>query len=146
VRFYVLILYLQTNKTLLAMTPKRILLQSSVVLIFSALLVGCGPSSQKGKWTDADKEKARTEMEKTLLNPATEGSEFFAAKEVRDQFLDCSIGKLEQSYASYDDANKDLKGCEKIGEECALALLAPAGEAEADSTDAATQEEAPKEQ
>jgi hypothetical protein len=146
VRFYVCNPLSSDKQNLLAMTLKRILLQSSVALVISALIVGCGPSSEKGKWTDGDKEKARTEIEKTLLNSATEGSEFFASKEVRDQFLDCSIGKLEQSYASYSDANKDLKGCEKIGEECALALLAPAGEAEADRTDAATQEETPNEQ
>lgn len=104
------------------MALKKLMLQGCVLFIFSALLIGC-ESSEKGKWTDADKEMARNEMEKELLKSPGEGGEFFAIKENRDQFLDCSLGKLEQTYSSYSEANQDLKGCEKIGEECALALI-----------------------
>ncbi|MBM3915823.1 MAG: hypothetical protein FJ348_07285 [Sphingomonadales bacterium] len=122
------------------MILKKMMLQSCLVFIFSALLVSCD-GSEKGKWSAGDKEKARSEMEKTLLDPSTEGSEFFAKKEVRDQFIDCSLGKLEQNYASYSDANNDLEGCKKIGEECALALVETATPTEEDSATPAEQEE-----
>jgi len=116
------------------------MLQSCLVFIFSALLASCD-SGEKGKWSAEDKEKARSEMEKTLTDPSTEGSEFFAQKEVRDQFIDCSLGKLEQNYSSYNDANKDIEGCKKIGEECVLALAETVNPSEEDSATPAEKEE-----
>lgn len=104
------------------MALKKIMLKICFLFIFSSLLISC-ESSEIGKWTASDKEKARNEMEKELLASTGEGSEFFAIKENRNQFLECALGKLEQNYSSYSDANQDEKGCEKIGEECALTLI-----------------------
>jgi hypothetical protein len=103
------------------MKIKNILFKGTMLLFAAAILVGC-ETSKKGKWTDADKKSVRSEIEKSLLEEGDEAA-FFQDKEIREKFLDCSVSKLEQQYSSLTAANKDLEGCKKIGEECALALL-----------------------
>jgi hypothetical protein len=103
------------------MKIKNILFKGTMLLFAAAILVGC-ETSKKGKWTDADKKSVRREIEKSLLEEGDEAA-FFQDKEIREKFLDCSVSKLEQQYSSLTAANKDLEGCKKIGEECALALL-----------------------
>lgn len=115
------------------MSLSKIVLKVFILLILSAHLIGC-ETSEKGKWTAADKEKARNEMEKELLNSSGEGGDFFSNKEVRDQFLDCTLSKLEQNYASYSVANQDMEGCKKIGEDCALTLIEAISPAEEDGS------------
>ena len=127
------------------MTLRISLLQSSVLIIFSTLLISCEAtsSSQKGKWSAEEKEKTRSEMELGLntIGKQKDGSNLFESKEIQDKFLDCYVSKLEQTYSSYDESNKDLKGIEKISEECTYAVLLGT-----DSTNTATPEENTKEQ
>ena len=104
------------------MSLKKITLKICFLFIFSALLISC-ETSEKGKWSAKDKENARNDLENEFLKLSGEGNEFFSIKENRDHLIDCTLGKLEQNYSSYSDADKDEKGCEKIGEECALAVI-----------------------
>jgi len=103
------------------MKIKNILFKGTMLLFAAAILVGC-ETSKKGKWTEADKQKARKEIESGLTEEG-EDAAFFQDKEIREKFLDCSISKLEQQYSSFKMADNDIEGCKKIGEECALSLL-----------------------
>jgi hypothetical protein len=125
------------------MSLKKILLQFCFLFIFSALIISC-ETSEKGKWTSKDKETARNDMEKEFLKFSAEGDEFFSIKENRDHILDCCLGKLEQNYSSYLDADKDEKGCEKIGEECALAVIEATAPLKEENSDSIDEEKKPK--
>ncbi len=105
------------------MKIKNILLQGTALFFSAAILIGCSSeNSKKGKWTSSDKEKARKSIEVGLKN-AGAAEVFFTNEDIKKSFLDCSIEKLEKQYSSFSEADKDVKGCEQIGAECALSLF-----------------------
>ena len=105
------------------MPIKKIILPFFTLFLFSALLISC-ETSKKGKWTDADKKKARTELEKEFSKLNEEDAAVFSTKELRDKFINCAIAKAEQTYSSFEDADSDETGMSKIGYNCGLALAA----------------------
>ena len=88
----------------------------SIAILFAVyLLASCGPSSVKGKWTDADKTALKTEMEKQDMSKLGDA---------KDKFVECYISKVEQAYESIDAASKDEPGITKLAEECTTEILA----------------------
>jgi len=76
-----------------------------------ALLASCD-SSKKGAWSKEEKDKASAEMKKIE-------SSLDALGDKKQQYIDCYLGKIEDNYNNFDEANKDQKGCEKLAMECA---------------------------
>jgi hypothetical protein len=105
------------------MKLKTILLQGTALFFCAALLISC-ETSKKGKWTDADKKKARIELEKEFSKMNNEDAAVFSTKELRDKFINCAIAKAEQTYSSFEDADSDETGMYQIGYNCGLALAA----------------------
>ena len=106
------------------MKLKTILLQGTALFFCATLLISC-ETSKKGKWTDADKKKARTELEKEFSKLNEEDAAVFSTKELRDKFINCAIAKAEQTYSSFEDADSDETGMSKIGYNCGLAPFLP---------------------
>lgn len=87
----------------------------SILFIFTVIiLTGCN-SSEKGKWSEAEKEKFRQDM-----NAIEELSNF---GENKTKWIECYLSKCEATYPSYKEANKDAKGTEKLGFDCAREVL-----------------------
>ena len=86
------------------------------MLVSICILCSCGPSSVKGKWTDADKQALRTELQK---------QDFSKLGEDKAKFFDCYISKIEQKYNSLEEVAKDVEGNTKISTDCANTFLVP---------------------
>jgi hypothetical protein len=80
-----------------------------LTLFCTIMLSGC-KSSTKGKWSDADKQKFREDM-----NAVEELSNF---GENKSKWIECYLSKCEANYTSYKASNQDEKGTEKLGFEC----------------------------
>jgi len=83
------------------------------LVIIGLVLVSCG-GSEKGAWSDDDKELARAEVSTVDLS-------FLGDK--KDKYIDCYLNKVEQNYESFDAANGDEAGCTKLAEECAKEIM-----------------------
>ncbi len=83
-----------------------------LVVVFAVILVvsACGPSSEKGNWTDSDKKAMREGLEKQDLSHLGEN---------KDAFLDCCISKMEENYTNISEASDDATGLTNISAECA---------------------------
>jgi hypothetical protein len=104
------------------MPIKKIILPFFTLFLFSALLISC-ETSKKGKWTDADKKKARTEIEKGFSKLSEEDKALFGSSELRNKIINCAMSKFEQNYSSFSAADSDEQGVDRIGEECLLELM-----------------------
>jgi hypothetical protein len=91
--------------------------QSFKVLLIAAVisfsLFSCN-SSEKGKWSDSDKERFRKDMNDV------KGLDSFGDKKTK--FIECYLTKCEANFSSYYQADQDEAGCEKIAMECATEL------------------------
>ena len=93
---------------------KTFIVLASLSLI---VLTSCGGSS-KGNWTDEDKEKARSEMNKERAQ-----MDALIGKEKTDAFIDCAVEKVEDQYDNFESADTDRDGIEKIAEECLKEIM-----------------------
>jgi len=75
-----------------------------------AFLVACN-GSKKGAWSDEDKKRADDEVKKVESSLDVLGDK-------KEAYINCYLDKLENNYKSFDDANKDQKGCEKHALDC----------------------------
>lgn len=84
------------------------------IVISYMMVAGCN-TSVKGKWSESDKKEFRKDMEsiKELSN--------FGEK--KSQMIDCYLRKCESNFSSYNAANQDEKGCEKLVSECVDEIL-----------------------
>ncbi len=80
-----------------------------------AFLASCN-SSKKGAWSQEDKDKANAEIKKVE-------SSLDALGDKKQQYIDCYLGKIEDNYNNFDEANKDQKGCEKLAMDCANEVI-----------------------
>lgn len=72
--------------------------------------------SQKGSWTDDDKEKAREIIEAELQKD----NSFEGIEEEKEKIKECFVRGLEVNYDNFDQASFDREGMYKIAEECML--------------------------
>lgn len=84
------------------------------IIFTSFVLTSCGGST-KGKWSDADKAKFNSEMEKVDLSNLGEN---------KTKWIDCYLHKAEANFSNFDEANLDKDGCKKIALECSDEILA----------------------
>jgi hypothetical protein len=79
------------------------------------LLSSCNTQSKKGQWSKADKLRFYKEMEnaKELDNLGSD----------KAKWIDCYFEKAQNEFSSFDDADKDLDGCEKLAEVCASEVI-----------------------
>jgi hypothetical protein len=90
---------------------KKIIICSTMFL----LLISCN-GSKKGAWSKEDKLKA----EKQILE--SEGALEFLGNN-KQQFIDCYLENVENSYESFDDANADPKGSDELTASCLESVL-----------------------
>ena len=90
---------------------KKIILLSTSAL----LLVSCN-GSKKGAWTQEDKTKARNYIKQS------EGPLDFLGNN-KEQFVQCYLEKVENTYENFDDANADTKGCDNLTANCLGEIL-----------------------
>lgn len=74
--------------------------------------------SKKGDWTDSDIERALAE-----INSERDQLVALIGEEKTDAFIDCAMEKIEANYENFEDADSDLSGMEKIGEDCMMGLI-----------------------
>lgn len=74
--------------------------------------------SSKGNWNDEELMKARTG-----LNAERGPIDELVGVEKTNEFIECAIDRIEQTYPNYAAADVDIKGMETIGEECMLNVL-----------------------
>lgn len=72
--------------------------------------------SQKGSWTDDDKEKAREIIEAELQKD----NSFEGIEEEKEEIKECFVRGLEVNYDNFDQASFDREGMYKIAEEFML--------------------------
>jgi len=92
------------------------------VLCTSFIFVACGEKSEVGKWTAADKEKAK----KSCMDEMEKDPEIAAmfGKENVEPICDCGVAKLESKFTPADVEKKENEAATvKIGEDCAMAML-----------------------
>ena len=78
------------------------------------ILTSCG-GSVKGKWSEDDKKKFREDMNKI--------EELSSFGENKNKWIECYLSKCEANYSSFNKADQDEKGVEKIAEECSDEFL-----------------------
>jgi hypothetical protein len=85
------------------------------VIAFGTLLISCNTQSKKGQWSKADKVRFYKEMEnaKELDNLGAD----------KTKWIDCYFEKAQSEFSSFDDADKNLDGCQKLAEVCAGEVL-----------------------
>jgi len=71
--------------------------------------------SVKGKWSEDDKKKFREDMNKI--------EELSSFGDNKNKWIECYLSKCEANYSSYNKADQDEKGVEKIAEECSDEFL-----------------------
>ncbi len=71
--------------------------------------------SVKGAWSGEDKKRFNDAMKQVDLSDLGD---------LKDQWVACYLGKAEQKYASFFEADSDPAGCEKIALECQEELMA----------------------
>lgn len=71
-------------------------------------------SSEKGKWSEADRKRFYDAMEQVDLSDLGD---------YKDQWIECYLGKAEQNYSNFFEADSDPAGCEKFALECQDELL-----------------------
>ena len=72
--------------------------------------------SKKGNWSADDKKK----FSKIIMDELKEST---ILDEYKQRFIDCSLKKFEQKYNSLYNADQDVAGSGKIGEDCAFTLI-----------------------
>jgi len=65
--------------------------------------------SKKGKWSELDKQKFYMLMESEDLSNLGK---------YKAQMLECYFNKVEAKYSSFEEADKDIEGCKKLGLKC----------------------------
>ncbi len=75
------------------------------------------PTSEKGNWTDAEKELAMKEV--AGVRDQIEG----LLGENTDAYIDCYLEKVENAYPNFATANSDQPGCTTLAQECMEDLI-----------------------
>ena len=86
-----------------------------VIFVFAILILTSCSDSVKGKWSEEDKEKFRTEMESI--------PELSALGEFKTAYIECFLSKCEANYSSFFVADRDEKGAEALAIECAEEII-----------------------
>lgn len=90
-------------------------IQLFAISILVIIAVSCNTQSKKGQWSKADKVRFYKEMEnaKELDNLGAD----------KTKWIDCYFEKVQSEFSSFDDADKNLEGCQKLAEVCAGEVL-----------------------
>lgn len=80
-----------------------------LLAVLAIMMLASCTGSKIGQWSEADKKTFNTDMNQVNL------SAFGPKKQL---WLDLYYKKLEANYDSYDKANQDESGCEKLALEC----------------------------
>lgn len=75
-------------------------------------------NSTKGNWNEMDLTRARFELSKER-----EQLDALIGTEQTDLFIECAIEEIQNKYKNFREADSDIAGMEKIGEQCMLDLL-----------------------
>jgi len=76
-----------------------------------AFLTACNYST-KGNWSESDREKAAKALEKFNVHVEEFG------EEVKLNYVDCFVGKLENKYENFEEAQKDEFGMQMASSDC----------------------------
>lgn len=87
---------------------------TALVLFSTLILISCN-SSVKGKWSEADKQQFRKDVDGV--------KELSTFGENKTKWIDCYLSKCEANYASYAETDKDKKGVEQIALACNNEIL-----------------------
>lgn len=86
------------------------------ILLVSFIFLSCATHpkvSERGNWSKADINRARSEMES-----ARKEMDDLIGKKKTDAFIDCALQKIEMRYTNFKEADSDHAGIEKIAENC----------------------------
>jgi len=72
----------------------------------------------RGNWNSQDLEKVKAEVNKERSE-----IESLIGVEKTDEFFECAMYTIEQTYPNYEAADNDISGLEKIGEDCMNKVL-----------------------
>ncbi|MFM7016680.1 MAG: hypothetical protein ACKOX3_10175 [Bacteroidota bacterium] len=86
------------------------------ILIITVIVLSACNSSHKGKWSDEDK--------KQFLSDVSSVKELNNYGDNKQKWIDRYLQKCEANYESYEDANADESGVEKIAMQCTSEVLA----------------------
>jgi hypothetical protein len=87
-----------------------------IILIAAVFCTTISCGSKKGAWSEEDKTKARNYIKQS------EGSLDFLGNK-KEQFVQCYLEKVENTYENFDDANADTKGCDNLTANCLGEIL-----------------------
>ena len=107
---------------------KNLIKLSLCLLSFTFLLVSCGESSIKGKWTSADMNRCTSEMKAEMKVEAGVDEMLELTGNTMDGFAACACEKIEVLYESLDEANIALDGLSD--EEAGMLILSCFGDLE----------------
>lgn len=96
---------------------KKIILPA---LLIAGLFASCSEKSKKGAWIAADKDNYISECKKAANGEKIEEMDDATFQKFVDGVCDCTFKKLEAQYENPVEADKDLAGVTKIGEECGM--------------------------
>ena len=89
---------------------KNLMRLSIYFLSFTFLLVSCGPSSEKGNWSDSDLEKCQLEIKKGMYEDGTPedvDAIFNVLGKTTDEIALCLCEIYEGKYSSFFEADND---------------------------------------
>ena len=91
------------------------------------ILTSCGEGSEKGNWSEEDREKFDEVMEENAGSLEAMG-------DLKEEFIECYYEKLEANYENFEEADGDIEGAKKYAQECTEELLYGKEEGESEST------------
>lgn len=85
-----------------------------LLAVVAALMLGSCSGSEKGKWSDSDKQKFQKAIESVDLTGLGDN---------KDKWIACYLEKVEDKYSSFLVANMDEEGCKVLALACSDEVL-----------------------
>ena len=106
---------------------KNLMKLSLCLLSFTFLLVSCGESSVKGKWTSSDMDRCTSEMISEMKGDPESEEMLVLAETTPEEFAACACEKVSEIFDSYSIADADESMTE---EEAGMLILSCFGDLE----------------
>ena len=93
-----------------------------LTIILAAILISCGPSSEKGNWNDSDMSKCISDGNEEIRTDVNISSMIESVGVDGNEFSTCVCNRLEERFDSYYVADLEMND---VSDEEAVLMIAP---------------------
>ena len=113
-------------------------MKKSMYLVFlfcmMCVMIGCGSSSQKGKWAENEKSVAKEKFIEAMKKQLSERGQP-VDDNVVNEIATCWVNKLEAEFANLSEANDNAAKRSELSDNCVKEILMPTNGGETQSTE-----------